>query len=220
MKKGRAAIFISGRGSNMQALIRAAQNPSYSAEIVAVVSNRPDAPGLKLAQASGLETMVIDHRAFISKEQFERVLHGHCSNRNVELIACAGFMRVLTAGFIERWQGRIINVHPSLLPAYRGLQTHERALKDRVRIHGCTVHFMTVDLDAGPIIAQAAVPVFPEDSVEILAARVLEEEHRIYPMALDWLASGLVKLHEGQVIYEFDIARDYASLLAPSPARR
>jgi phosphoribosylglycinamide formyltransferase-1 len=220
MSRSRAAIFISGRGSNMEALIRAAQDSSYSADIITVVSNRPDAPGLRLAQTSGLETSVIDHSAFTTQEQFERALHEHCTGRNIELIACAGFMRVLTAGFIERWQGRIINIHPSLLPAYRGLRTHERALQDGVRIHGCTVHFMTADLDAGPIIAQAAVPVFPEDTVEILAARVLKEEHRIYPMVLNWLASGLVTLHKGQVIYSFDVARSYASLLAPSPARR
>lgn len=220
MKRSRVAILISGRGSNMEALIRAAQNPNYPAKIVTVISNRPDAQGLEIARAHDVEAISIDHTAFASREEFEFQLNQHCRDQGSDLIACAGFMRIMTDDFIKLWRGRMINIHPSLLPSYRGLRTHERALSDGVKIHGCTVHFVSSEVDQGPIIVQAAVPVFAQDTVESLAQRVLAQEHRIYPMALDWVAAGLVKLEEGKVAYGFEAERDYASFVVPSAARR
>lgn len=220
MKRRRTAIFISGRGSNMEALLRAAQNAGYPAEIVTVVSNRPEAKGLETALSYGVEAVCLDHKGFANREAFEVELNRHCRDRKVELIACAGFMRILTDDFIHRWRGRMINIHPSLLPSYRGLKTHERALSDGVKIHGCTVHFVTNDLDAGPIIAQAAVPVLANDTVENLAQRVLAQEHRLYPLVLEWLGAGSISLRDGKVEYSFDVQQDYGPLLVPSAARR
>ena len=191
MTKTRVGVLISGRGSNMMALAEAAREPDYPAQIVCVVSNRADAKGLEFAAAHGIATKVIDHKAFATREAFEAALDDYLRSMDVELIACAGFMRILTAGFIERWEGRMINIHPSLLPAYKGLHTHERALADGATVHGCTVHHVTADLDAGPIILQAEVPVLADDDPETLAARVLKQEHRIYPQALALLARQL-----------------------------
>jgi phosphoribosylglycinamide formyltransferase-1 len=216
--KAKAAILISGRGSNMEALIKSAQDPHSSAEIAIVISNRPEAHGLKVARALGIEAVCIDHRSFSSKEDFEEALDRQCRSRGSEIILCAGFMRLLTADFAERWRGRLINIHPSLLPCYPGLRTHERALEDQVRIHGCTVHFVTADVDKGPIIAQGAVPVMPDDSAKTLAQRVLEQEHRLYPMVLEWLAAGLVKLEGERVVYGFAPARDEAGIMVPRRA--
>lgn len=220
MKRRRTAIFISGRGSNMEALLRAAQNADYPAEIVTVISNRPDAKGLETALSYSVKAVGLDHKAYANREAFELELNRHCGELEVELIACAGFMRILTDDFIHRWRGRMINIHPSLLPSYRGLKTHERALGDGVKIHGCTVHFVTNDLDAGPIIAQAAVPVLPKDTAEELARRVLAQEHRLYPLVLEWLGAGLISLADGKVTYSFDVQRDYGPLSVPSAARR
>ena len=180
----RVAILISGRGSNMVALIEAAADPAFPAEIALVLSNRPEAAGLARAAAAGIATKVIDHKAYASREEFEAALDQYLRSMDVEIVALAGFMRVLTAGFIAGWEGRMINIHPSLLPAYKGLHTHERVLADGGTEHGCTVHHVTAELDAGPIILQAKVPVMPGDTPESLAARVLKEEHRIYPQAL------------------------------------
>lgn len=195
----KVAVLISGRGSNMEALIERARQPDCPYEIVAVISNNPDAAGLHTAQAAGIATAAIDHRQFASREAFEEVLHETLLTFAAEYVACAGFMRVLTAGFTRRWGGRMLNIHPSLLPAYRGLHTHARALADGVCIHGCTVHFVTPELDAGPIIIQAAVPVLPDDTEETLATRVLSQEHRIYPAALALVTSGRLRLEEGRV---------------------
>lgn len=214
-RKTKAAILISGRGSNMEALIKSTQAPDSTAEIAAVISNVPDAQGLRTARALGVAALCVDHKSFPGREEFEAEIDGLCRTRGVDLILCAGFMRLMTAGFVARWRGRMVNIHPSLLPSYPGLGTHARALKDQARIHGCSVHFVTVDLDGGPIIAQAAVAVMPEDTVETLAERVLAEEHRLYPMVLAWLAGGLVKLEGDRVIYRFEIARDQESLIAP-----
>lgn len=200
----------------MEALIRAAQKSGHAADIVTVISNRPDAQGLNIARTLGIEAISIDHRHYENREAFERELDLQCTGRSVELIACAGFMRILSDGFIRSWHGRMVNIHPSLLPCYRGLRTHERAFADGVRIHGCTVHFMTNDLDAGPIIAQAAVPVFAEDTPASLAERVLAQEHRLYPLTLDWLAAGRVRLEGGKVVYELDPMRDYGPFLVPA----
>lgn len=192
MRKLRTAILISGRGSNMMALVEAARAAEYPAEIVCVVANTADAKGLEFAAANGIATRVIDHKAFPSREAFEAALDAYLRPMNVEAIALAGFMRVLTAGFIAGWDGRMINIHPSLLPAYKGLHTHERAIADGAKVHGCSVHLVTPELDGGPVLLQAEVPVLPEDTAEVLAARVLTEEHRIYPQALALLSHRII----------------------------
>ncbi len=197
----RVGILISGRGSNMASLIEAARAPDYPAEIVVVVSNRPGAPGLARAAEAGIPTRTIDHKGYESREAFERALHMALVDADVELICNAGFMRLLTESFVERWHDRQLNIHPSLLPAFRGLHTHERALQAGVRIAGCTVHFVRTEMDAGPIIAQAAVPVLPGDTPDTLAARILEAEHRLYPHALRLVASGAVRVAGETVIF-------------------
>ena len=192
MRKLRTAILISGRGSNMMELVEAARAAEYPAEIVCVVANTADAKGLEFAAANGIATMVIDHKAFPSREAFEKALDAYLRSMNVEAMALAGFMRVLTAGFIAGWDGRLINIHPSLLPAYKGLHTHERAIADGAKVHGCSVHLVTPELDGGPVLLQAEVPVLPEDTADVLAARVLTEEHRIYPQALALLSHRII----------------------------
>ena len=192
MRKLRTAILISGRGSNMMALVEAARAADYPAGIVCVVANTADAKGLEFAAANGIATRVIDHKAFPSREAFEKALDAYLRSMNVEAMALAGFMRVLTAGFIAGWDGRMINIHPSLLPAYKGLHTHERAIADGAKVHGCSVHLVTPELDGGPVLLQAEVPVLPEDTADVLAARVLREEHRIYPQALALLSHRII----------------------------
>ena len=184
----------------MQALIRAAQDPAFPAEIVVVISNCPDAKGLDFARAQGIATEVIDHKSYASREAFDRALDAALKRHHVELIACAGFMRIMTQGFVESWRDRMINIHPSLLPAYKGLHTHERALADGARRHGCTVHLVRGDVDDGPIIAQASVPVLKGDTPETLAARVLDAEHKIYPRALALMASGAFRIEGEKII--------------------
>ncbi|GLS21429.1 phosphoribosylglycinamide formyltransferase [Labrys miyagiensis] len=186
----RVAILISGRGSNMAALIEAAKDPSYPAEIVAVISNRPGAPGLTRAREAGLVAEAIDHKAFASRSDFEAALEARLEAHVVDLVVLAGFMRLMTAAFVESWAGRMINIHPALLPAFPGLATHERALEAGVRLHGCTVHYVTPGMDEGPIIAQAAVPVLAGDTAAELGARVLRAEHKLYPAALARVARG------------------------------
>ena len=188
----RVAVLISGRGSNMQALVAAARSPDYPAEIAAVVANRPDAAGLAWAADQGIATIALDHKAFADRAAFDDHLDDTLVAADIELIALAGFMRILTPAFVARWQGRMINIHPSLLPLFPGLDTHARALAAGVKIAGCTVHFVTAEMDVGPIIAQAAVPVAAGDTPASLAARVLAAEHRIYPQALAWVAAGAV----------------------------
>ena len=191
MKKARTGVLISGRGSNMTALVEAARDPAFPAEIVCVISNKADAKGLEFAAANGIAAKVIDHKAFATREEFEAALDAYLRSMKVEIVVLAGFMRVLTAGFIANWEGRMINIHPSLLPSYKGLHTHERALADGATTHGCTVHLVTPELDAGPILLQAEVPVLPSDTPDVLAARVLTQEHKIYPQALAMLATRL-----------------------------
>jgi phosphoribosylglycinamide formyltransferase 1 len=185
------AVLISGRGSNMAALIEAARSPDFSAEIVLVLSDDPAAPGLVLARELGVAAEAIDFRAYGGKPAFEAALETRLNAASAEVVCLAGFMRVLSPLFVARWKGRMLNIHPSLLPNLRGLHTHERALAQGLAEHGCTVHLVTAELDAGPILAQARVPVLPEDDASALAARVLKEEHRIYPQALDTLARSL-----------------------------
>ena len=184
----RTAILISGRGSNMRALIAAARQPDFAAEIALVLSDKPQAAGLTVAREAGLTAEAIDFRSLQDESVFEAAIDARLRSAGVELICLAGFMRILSADFVGRWKGRVLNIHPSLLPDLRGLHTHERALAERRAEHGCTVHYVSADIDAGPIIAQARVPVLPGDDVETLAARVLVEEHRIYPLALDAVA--------------------------------
>ena len=192
MRKARTAILISGRGSNMMALVAAARDPAFPAEVVAVVSNRGDAKGLEFAAANGIPAKLIDHKAYPSREAFEAAMDEYLRSIKVEIIALAGFMRVLTVGFIAGWEGRMINIHPSLLPAYKGLHTHERALADGAKVHGCSVHLVTPELDGGPLLLQAEVPVLAGDTPETLSHRVLEQEHIIYPRALAMLATRLM----------------------------
>ena len=193
----RVGVLISGRGSNLQALIEACRDPATNARIVLVLSNKADAAGLARAAEAGIPTAVIDHKAYQDRAGFDAELDRHLRAAGVELVCLAGFMRILTDGFIGAWRDRMINIHPSLLPAYRGLDTHARALADGVKLAGCTVHFVRPELDTGPIIVQAAVPVASGDTPESLAARVLAVEHRAYPLALRLLATGRVKV-EGE----------------------
>ncbi len=194
MSRAKVAILISGRGSNMSALIDAAASPDYPAEIVGVLSNRAAAPGLEVAAAHGIATASLAQSKFPMREMFEDTMTQILESWEVDYICLAGFMRILGEDFVDRWKGRMINIHPSLLPNYKGLHTHERALADGATEHGCTVHFVTPGLDEGPAILQAKVPVLPGDTAEILAARVLVQEHRIYPEALRMLADGEVAL--------------------------
>lgn len=187
----RVAVLISGRGSNLHALLAAAHSPDYPASIALVLSNRPDAPGLALAAGAGVEAICIDHRPFgRDRAAHEAAIHDALTARGIELVCLAGYMRLLTPFLVEAWAGRMLNVHPSLLPAFPGLDTHARALAGGVKLHGCTVHLVTHEMDAGPILAQAAVPVLPGDDEVALAARVLAQEHRILPLALRLLAAG------------------------------
>ncbi len=199
MSKKRIAVLISGRGSNMTALIEAAKSKDYPADIVLVVSNRPQAAGLTRARDSGITTIIIDHQTFgKDREAFERALDDELRKHQIDIVCLAGFMRLLTAWFISRWSGRILNIHPALLPDFKGLDTHRRALAAGVKRHGATVHFVVEETDAGPIISQQAVPVLQDDTEETLAARVLEVEHKIYPQALRLVAEGRAKFERGK----------------------
>ena len=190
--RARVAILISGRGSNMAALIEAARSPDFPAEIVLVLANKRDAGGLETARRAGIAAEMVESRAYADRGAFEAAMQERLATHRIELVCLAGFMRILSAPFVQSWQGRLLNIHPSLLPALRGLHTHERALESGLAEHGCTVHFVEPELDAGPAIAQARVPVLPGDTPESLAARVLVEEHRLYPVALAQVAAALV----------------------------
>jgi phosphoribosylglycinamide formyltransferase 1 len=214
-QRRRIAVLISGRGSNLQALLAAARDPAYPADIALVVSNRPDAAGLAAAREAGVKAVAIDHTNFAGRAEFDAEIDAILRREAIELVACAGFMRILTADFLDAWEGRIVNIHPALLPLYKGLDTHARALADGVRVHGCTVHYVVPEIDAGPIIAQAAVAVLSDDSAQTLAARVLDAEHRLYPMALALVASGRVRLQAGTVIVDAP-ADPAARLFSPS----
>jgi phosphoribosylglycinamide formyltransferase 1 len=200
MVKKRVAVLISGRGSNMIALLKAAGAPGYPAEIALVLSNRPAAAGLAHAHAAGIPISVVDHVPFgRDRERFEHAVEAVLERHRIELVCLAGFMRVLTASCVKRWEGKMLNIHPALLPAFKGLETHRRALASGVKIHGATVHFVTADVDCGPIIAQGALAVRERDTPETLASRVLAIEHRIYPMALALVAAGRARLVRSQM---------------------
>jgi phosphoribosylglycinamide formyltransferase-1 len=195
----RVAILISGRGSNMVALIEAARAPDYPAEIVLVLSNLPDAGGLSRAREAGIPTAVVDHRPFgEDREAFDRALDACLAEHRIDLVCLAGFMRLLTPDFVRRWSGRMLNIHPALLPQFKGLHTHRRALAAGVKRHGATVHFVVPEMDSGPIIVQESVPVLDGDTEDSLAARVLEAEHRIYPQALRLVAEGRADIASGR----------------------
>jgi len=214
----RVAVLISGRGSNMTSLIAAAKDPSFPAEIALVLSNRPKAPGLATARENGVTTVAIDHNHHLSREDFERAMQEVLEAHGIELVCLAGFMRILTAWFVERWTGRMINIHPALLPLYRGLHTHERALADGVKLHGASVHFVVPGMDEGPIIAQAAVPVLDGDTPDALGARVLAQEHVIYPLALGLLAGGRLTIDGARVRVSGEAA-ETSALVAPQVAQ-
>jgi phosphoribosylglycinamide formyltransferase 1 len=204
-------ILISGRGSNMQAIVEA----KLPIRIAAVISNRTDAQGLVYAAERGIATAIVDHTLFPSREAFDAQLALKIEQHQPDFVVLAGFMRVLTPGFVNQYHGRMINIHPSLLPAFTGLHTHERALQASVRLHGCSVHFVTPELDHGPIIIQAAVPVLPTDDASALAARVLRQEHVVYPRALRWLVEGKVSLGVDQRV-KFDWPADArGTLISP-----
>jgi phosphoribosylglycinamide formyltransferase-1 len=192
-------ILISGRGSNMQALVEACKTPDYPASVAVIISNRPDALGLEYARHHGLPALVIDHKTYESREAFEVDLHNALMEHGVELVCNAGFMRLLTKGFVDKWHDRQINIHPSLLPAYKGLHSHERVIAEGVKITGCSVHFVRTEMDSGPIIAQAAVQVHEGDTPGDLAARVLQAEHKLYPLALRLVAEGRARISGNSV---------------------
>lgn len=202
MSRKRTAVLISGRGSNLQALIDAAGSTNYPAEITLVISNVPDVQGLKRASKAGISTRVISHRAYASREAFDAAIEAVLLEFRIDLVCLAGFMRILSNEFVDAWQGRLVNIHPSLLPAFKGTNVHAQVLNAGVRISGCTVHFVVSELDSGPIIAQAAIPVLPEDTEESLAARTLVTEHVVYPLALRLLAEGRVRLDGGRAIFD------------------
>jgi phosphoribosylglycinamide formyltransferase-1 len=212
--RSRVAILISGRGSNMASLIAAAQDPAFPAEIALVVSNRPDAPGLARAAEAGIRTAIVDHKAHPDRASFEAALSKVLADEQIAFICLAGFMRIFTDLFAEAWSGRMLNIHPSLLPSFKGLHPHRQALEAGCRIHGCTVHFVVPELDSGPIVAQAAVPVLPGDTEDALADRVLAEEHRLYPLGLKLVATGAARLTGGKV----EIAPGATSALGLSAA--
>lgn len=213
-------ILISGRGSNMAALIDAARAPDFPAQIALVVSNRAAAPGVQTAAAAGVATAVIDHKAYASREAFDDAVHAALVAAGVELIALAGFMRIQSDGFVDRWLGRQLNIHPSLLPSFKGLHPHRQALDAGVRISGATVHFVTHELDGGPIVAQAAVPVEEGDTVEALEARILAAEHQLYPEAVRLVASGAAELSDDGRVRVREATRHDKTPVLFSPSTR
>ena len=200
IRKTRCVVLISGRGTNLSAILKAAAAPDYPAEIVAVISNKEDAKGLMLAKEAGVATEVVPSLGVTDREVYDQALLAAIDRHEPDLVILAGFMRILTPDFVSHYANRMINIHPSLLPSFTGMHTHQRALDAGVHVHGCTVHFVTAELDHGPMIAQAAVPVYADDDAAKLAARVLKEEHRIYPAAVRWFAEGRLKVMGQRVL--------------------
>jgi len=214
MAKTKIAVLVSGRGSNLQALIDAAKDESYPAEICLVVSNNPDAAGLERAREAGIETEVLNHRDYETREEFEAALDSLIKLYGARIVCLAGFMRILTPWFCDRWRDLLINIHPSLLPSFKGLHTHERALETGVRIHGCTVHYVRPEMDNGPIIGQAAVPVLKGDTPDELAARVLQAEHKLYPQCVALACEGKARVAAEHVRLQ---AREFGAELLMNP---
>lgn len=219
MKK-RVAILISGRGSNMAALVQAAREADYPAEIVGIISSRADAAGLDIAAKAGFPTRTVSKADHPTAQAYDAAIEAALNEAGAELVCLAGYMQRLTAELVQRWEGRIINIHPSLLPSFRGLDTHRKAIEAGLRVHGCTVHFVTAEVDAGPIIAQAAVPVELADTEDTLAARVLKAEHRLYPIALRMVAEGKVRMEAGRPVFSPFATKNSAGdlILSPEPA--
>jgi phosphoribosylglycinamide formyltransferase-1 len=217
MKRKRVAVLVSGRGSNMAALIEAAKDKSYPAEIALVLSNRPDAAGLATARGNGIATEIVDHTLFgKDRDAFERAMRTVLEKHRIDLVCLAGFMRLLSPTFVGQWQNRMLNIHPALLPAFKGLDTHQRALDAGAKVHGATVHFVVPEMDAGPVIMQGAVAVRSDDTERSLAARVLAVEHRIYPEALRFVAEGRVNVVDGRCLIDGVPVPD-AETLIPGP---
>ncbi len=215
MSRRRTAILISGGGSNMAALIEAARDPEYPAEIALVLSNRPEAAGLKTARDAGIAVAAVDHKIYAGREEFERAMQALLEIHRIDLVCMAGFMRLVTPWFVGQWDSRMINIHPALLPSFRGLQTHERALEAGVKVHGCTVHFVVPQMDEGAIIAQAAVPVLDTDTPESLGRRVLAQEHVLYPAALARVARGGLHV-QGNRVFDAEPAPETPPLVVPA----
>ena len=212
--KKRTAILISGRGSNMNAILEAAKDPAYPAEIALVLANNPEAKGLATAQSYGIKTATVDHRLYKGdRAAFDATLHHILEDDSIELVVLAGFMRLLTPDFVNKWEDRMLNIHPSLLPAFKGLHTQQRALETGCRVAGCTVHFVRADMDSGPIITQGVVPVLDDDNEESLTARILKVEHQIYPRALALVAAGKVTVTNMRVRIEADSTLDEPALI-------
>ena len=213
-QKIKTGVLVSGSGTNLQALIDAASDPDFPAEITLVISNQPGVKSLERAAGAGIKAKVIDHTDFPDRSSFEQSVDSAFRSAGCEIVCLAGFMRILTSDFVEEWSGRLLNIHPSLLPAFPGLATHNRALEAGVRVAGCTVHLVSTELDAGPIVIQAVVPVHQDDTPESLAARVLVQEHVIYPKALAWLATKRVSIAQGRAAIR-DIERKICVMLSP-----
>ncbi len=219
MPRKKAAVLISGRGSNMAALVNAAKEREFPAEIVGVVSDRADAPGLSFATSEGIATRVVARDDFPGRPEHETALGRALAEIDAEIVCLAGFMRILSPQFVAKWSGRMINIHPSLLPLFPGLESHSRALEAGVTLHGCSVHFVTAEMDAGPIIAQAAVPVLAGDDADKLAARVLRAEHKLYPAALSLVAQGHASMRDGRTVFAGDQpATTNTMLISPAPS--
>ena len=216
MAKREVGILISGRGSNMAALIEAAKAADYPAEVAVVISNVAAAPGLKIAESAGIATTAIPHKGFPDRESFDRAVSAELEKHGVGLVALAGFMRIQSPWFPAHWKDRIVNIHPSLLPAFPGLHVQQQAIDAGARISGCTVHFVTAELDAGPIIAQAAVPVLPGDDADRLAARILRQEHRLYPTVVRWFAEGRLSV-TGSRVAVAGVPENATLLFSPEP---
>lgn len=214
MSKARVVVLISGRGSNLSAILNAAAAPDYPASVVAVIANKADAPGLQVAASAGVVTEVVPSQGVTDRAAYDQSLLAVIDRYAPDLVVLAGFMRILTPDFVNHYADRMINIHPSLLPAFTGLHTHQRALDAGVHLHGCTVHFVTAELDHGPMIAQAAIPVLPNDTATTLALRVLDEEHRVYPAAVRWFAEGRLKIVGQRVFLDSAPAND-VGLIAP-----
>ena len=213
--RARVGVLISGGGTNLQALIDAA-TPDFPVEIVLVISNRPGVRGLQRASAAGIATLVINHRDFDGRAPFDAALNVAFQSAGCQIVCLAGFMRILTPGFIDSWAGRMLNIHPSLLPSFPGLHTHQRALDASARIAGCTTHLVTTELDSGPILAQAVVPILADDTADTLAARVLKQEHRIYPQTLRLLAEGRIRIVDGRAVIDDQAPPDGVILVNPA----
>jgi phosphoribosylglycinamide formyltransferase 1 len=218
MSRKRVAVLISGRGSNMAALIEAAKAEDYPAEIALVVSNQPEAGGLLVARAADIATEIVDHKKFSGdRDRFENAIQALLEKYRIEIVCLAGFMRLLTANFLAKWPWRVLNIHPALLPDFKGLDTHRRALEAGVKIHGATVHFVVPEMDSGPVIAQAAITIRPGDSEDALAIRVLKVEHRIYPLALKLVAEGRVQIRNNHALVDGVPVPDVANLAPTDP---